>query len=128
MEIYENEIKDGLECALKNNAIAFTCVAEPTDDLIGSIDTVLPPKAVEKATDWDLFPFTSILVSTGWNANDDVFIAEELWRAKDTPLYKRVNYQHREAEVIGVITASTVVDFNGNILDKYEEKDFDIVV
>jgi hypothetical protein len=65
----------------------------------------------------DLYYIKSILVSTGWNKNDDVFDSSELWNAKDTPEDKPFNFMHNEKDIIGHITANEVVDFEGNKID-----------
>ena len=44
----------------------------------------------------DLYYLKSILVSTGWNKNDDVFDSKELWAAKNTPEDKPFNFMHNE--------------------------------
>jgi hypothetical protein len=62
----------------------------------------------------DLYYLKSVLVSTGWNKNDDVFSNDELWVARKTPEDKQFNYMHNEEDIIGHITSNEVVDFNGN--------------
>ena len=59
----------------------------------------------------------SVLVSTGWNKNDDVFDPKELWSAKDTPEDKPFNFMHDEKDIIGHITGNIVVDFDGQEID-----------
>ncbi|MBW2632406.1 MAG: hypothetical protein JRC90_11755, partial [Deltaproteobacteria bacterium] len=51
-----------------------------------------------------------ILVSTGWNNNDDVFTCQETWAARLTPEDKPFNVGHKPRQIIGHITANTVVD------------------
>ena len=51
----------------------------------------------------DLYPFSGILVSTGWNQNADVFDRAEVWEAKDTPEDKPLNYEHNETDIIGSV-------------------------
>jgi hypothetical protein len=56
-----------------------------------------PSKAIATATPTsqpDLLFMRSLLVSAGWNGNDDVFLPEELWPARHTPAYKPVNWEH----------------------------------
>ena len=62
----------------------------------------------------DLYYLNSILVSTGWNKNDDVFDKGETWAAKDSPVDKQFNFMHDESDIIGHITASAVIDEEGN--------------
>lgn len=42
----------------------------------------------------DCLYMKSVLVSTGQNKNDDVFIPEEMWKAKSSPEKKPVNWEH----------------------------------
>jgi hypothetical protein len=68
-----------------------------------------------------LYYLKSILVSTGWNKNDDVFDPKELWEAKSTPEDKPFNFMHNEKDIIGHITANEVVDFDGNPISEDSE-------
>ena len=52
----------------------------------------------------DLYPLDSILVSTSWNKNDDVFDPREVWAARHTPEDKPFNLDHDENQIIGHIT------------------------
>tara|TARA_Y100000814_G_scaffold275692_1_gene235297 strand:- start:127 stop:1569 length:1443 start_codon:yes stop_codon:yes gene_type:complete len=69
----------------------------------------------------DLYYLSSVLVSTGWNKNDDVFDAQEMWDARSTPEDKQFNYMHNEADIIGHITGNYIVDFDGNVMDSQAE-------
>ena len=62
----------------------------------------------------DLFYIKSVLVSTGWNKNDDVFKNDATWAARNTPVDKQFNLMHNENTIIGHITDSYVVDRQGN--------------
>ncbi|TFH25874.1 hypothetical protein E4G67_00270 [Candidatus Bathyarchaeota archaeon] len=42
----------------------------------------------------DLLFMRSILVSTGENKNDDVFLPQEMWSARSTPVLKPVDWEH----------------------------------
>ncbi len=64
----------------------------------------------------DLYYLNSVLVSTGWNKNDDVFDIQEVWSARQTPEDKQFNYMHDETDIIGHITGNIVVDTKGNII------------
>lgn len=66
-----------------------------------------------KITD-DIMPISSILVTDIWNANNDVFTAEEIVKAYETPEFKPINWMHRgsedtENENIGVMVKSKLV-------------------
>ena len=121
MKIYESEIKDGLGDILsEESGIACCAVAESCTPEEGSKFKKLlaGDSAVAQNEDQiDLYYLKSILVSTGWNKNDDVFDPKELWSAKDTPEDKPFNFMHNEKDIIGHITGNTVVDFEGVEVD-----------
>lgn len=135
--IYKIEKEAGLEEAIKNS-LSIACISKINP---GSIDQISqnnldqidkhPQLAVAKHDDqWDIFCFNDIMVSCGWNKNDDVFDPTELWLARKTPIFKKVNFEHDEKDIIGVITASLAVNFDGKIVaddsDEIPEK-FDLV-
>lgn len=84
----------------------------------------------------DLLYVESILVSTGENDNDDVFLAEEMWAARSSPVYKPMDWEHNtgrelrdriestdkhrsvvdDNQIIGVMYATTVIDKDGNAI------------
>ena len=121
MKIYQSEIDSGLEEAIKANAsIAYSSPVSiyiPSKKQKQDIkDLVLADnKAVsfENKDQFDLYYLNSILVSTGWNKNDDVFDIEEAWAAKESPVHKQFNFMHDESDIIGHITGSVVLDENG---------------
>ena len=69
----------------------------------------------------DLYYLNSVLVSTGWNKNDDVFDITETWAARNTPEDKQFNFMHDESDIIGHITANVVTDFEGNIISNEQD-------
>jgi len=132
MKIYESEVKDGLsESLLKNNTIACCAIAEaykPEPVLANELQKVLANNVqrdglaiAQNEDQMDLYYLKSILVSTGWNKNDDVFDPQELWNARNTPEDKPFNYMHNEKDIIGHITGNKVVDFSGVELNDSEE-------
>jgi len=128
MKIYETEIKDGLVDQLNNNSVAYCSVATVVDTPVNLLDnpsSCLPADletlGVSKASDegqMDLFYLKSILVSTGWNKNDDVFDPIETFAARNTPEDKPFNYMHDEKDIIGHITGNSIVDFEGNAISE----------
>jgi hypothetical protein len=64
----------------------------------------------------DLYPVTSILVSTVWNANDDVFLKDEVWNARHTPIHHPVNINHDQDIIVGHMTDIWAVDDHGEII------------
>lgn len=78
----------------------------------------------------DLFYMDSILVSTNWNNNDDVFQRENVWAARNTPEDKPFNYMHDEKTNIGHITNNIIAVENGEIYTGTDmpEGNFDILI
>lgn len=58
---------------------------------------------------FDLFPFYSILVSTGTNLNLDAFDRVQLWEARHSPVHKPVNIGHAQTRIVGHIFDNIVV-------------------
>ena len=133
--IYKQEEMDGLSDQLKGNSIAFLC-PHIKRDIPSKVDVkALKEKAVALgySENFGLYLIDSILVSLGWNGNDDVFTKAATWTAKASAIDKPVNFMHDEKDIIGHMTASIVVDKKGNIIpsdSKLEDvpDDFDIVV
>lgn len=126
--IYDQEILDGLkDKILANSSVSFKSIArkrvvdkndneEITDKLKKTIAGF-----IEDGRNFDLYHISSILASTGDNKNDDWFLPEEIWAARETPIYKQVNYGHNEKDIIGVITGTTILGDDGNqILNESE--------
>lgn len=80
----------------------------------------------------DLAYLDSILVSTGWNLNDDVFLPKETWTARNSPIHKPINVEHEETQIIGHMIQSLAVDKQGNAIEVAEgdepPAEFDIEV
>ena len=132
MKIYQHEINDGLSDMLSNNTIACYAVAQthnPTSEedaeqlqkILASSDAGDELAMAENQDQFDLYYIKSVLVSTGWNKNDDVFDPKELWAARNTPEDKPFNFMHDEKDIIGHITANEVVGFDGNVLEEEKE-------
>lgn len=138
MKVYQQEILDGLSEQVKAQAsIAYCAPAVIVKDIDSdqtwnvsrsNIDKI---KASSNPNQIDLYYLKSILVSTGWNKNDDVFDPSQTWAARNTPEDKQFNFMHNENDIIGHITGSYVVDRNGNkILSEETEtppEEFDII-
>tara|TARA_R110000824_G_scaffold211640_5_gene397561 strand:+ start:1554 stop:3020 length:1467 start_codon:yes stop_codon:yes gene_type:complete len=122
MKIYKSEILDGLDNkVLENNKITFASVLQDTTEQ--NIESVLencPNLESAIATNegqLDLHYVNTVLVSTGWNRNDDVFDVQETWLARKTPEDKPFNYEHNPSDVIGHITSNHVIDDYGSVVD-----------
>ena len=134
MEIYKSEIEAGLSDLLQNNSVAYCAQAnlhkgsiEAAKVVISDVD-VLEKVIAQNKDQVDLYYLESVLVSTGWNKNDDVFDPQETWAARNTPEDKQFNFMHNEDDIIGHITGSYVVDHEGNHLSQEEKPEqFDII-
>lgn len=80
----------------------------------------------------DLALVVAILVSTGWNLNDDVFTPEEVWKARLSPLHKPINDNHQADKILGHIVQTRTLDKSGNVVglsdDGVPPDEFDIEV
>jgi hypothetical protein len=95
----------------------------------------------------DILYMDSVFVSTGDNKNDDVFLPEEMWKARNTPRYKPVDWEHETGsevseeefsknprkpitgnQIIGVMYNAYVVDDQGNVIpnEKSSASDFKV--
>ena len=124
MEIYKAEIEDGLGDLLSStNSVAYCGVAKcftPSTEEQESMK-LIASEASENKDQIDLFYLESVLVSTGWNKNDDVFDPKETFAARTTPEDKPFNFMHNEKDIIGHITGNRVVDFQGNAIAEETE-------
>ena len=132
--IFQSEIDAGLSDLIRSNAsIAYSALAAPhTPSEVEEEKEklfVFNTKAVSNPEQIDLYYLNSVLVSTGWNKNDDVFDPKEVWAAKDTPEDKQFNFMHDENDIIGHITGNCVLNSNGKVIaDDQDMPDvFDIV-
>jgi len=135
MKIFQREIDDGIGELVKSTASIAYCseissIHEATE--AGVLEKCSPEVAAkvlaENKDQRDLFYLEAVLVSTGWNKNDDVFMSEETWAARNTPEDKQFNFMHDENDIIGHITGSYVVDKDGNrIISDEMPPEFDII-
>jgi hypothetical protein len=137
MKIYQRELLDGLsECIKAQASIAYCAPAilvDRVDDknMRSTVrDIINMVKASSNPNQVDLYYIKSVLVSTGWNKNDDVFDAEQTWAARNTPEDKQFNFMHNENDIIGHITGSYVIGSNGEKIetaDNSAPSQFDII-
>jgi prefoldin subunit 5 len=131
MKIYKQEILDGLESSIRANASIAYCspaiVSEPSINSIDYIEKIKASSANPKQI--DLYYIKSVLVSTGWNKNDDVFNPPQTWEARHTPEDKQFNFMHNENDIIGHITGSYVVNREGQVVAQEDSvpDQFDII-
>ena len=114
MQIFEQEKRDGLAEQIKANAsFTYACEIEKSSET-----KPREIKSIAGVTDKDLYYTQSILVSTDWNKNDDIFDPREVWAAKDTPEHKPTNIEHQENQIVGHIVANWPITHEGVIIDK----------
>lgn len=134
IKVFPVEIRDGLQEVIASNSSVAHCspVSVKLADkkilqaiMAGNKDLIEKVLA-ENADQRDLFYLESVLVSTGWNKNDDVFRNNEMWEARSTPEDKQFNFQHDENDIIGHITGC-YVEVDGEIVSHNEaSEDFSI--
>jgi hypothetical protein len=106
-QVYQHEIKAGLKDILLGPSHA---------SIVYSVDIGINEKLskVVKSASCDnkpgLFNFSSILVTTGKNKNDDVFLNEELVKSYQTCIDKPVNYEHDSTDIRGYIKSVQILD------------------
>tara|TARA_R110000765_G_scaffold278977_1_gene376652 strand:+ start:12537 stop:14036 length:1500 start_codon:yes stop_codon:yes gene_type:complete len=127
-KVYKKEISDGIaEDISSSNTMAYASLAVPYSPSEKELQEfkILAGESIAKSNpeQLDLYYLNSVLVSTGWNKNDDVFDVEQVWAARKTPEDKQFNFMHNEADIIGHITANMVVDGTGNEIS--DELSFD---
>ena len=133
IKVFKREVSDGVAEAVKAQAsIAYCTMAKEFIQPTGIVDTKLSNFAqkviAENKDQIDLFYLESVLVSTGWNKNDDVFLPQATWAARSTPEDKQFNFMHNENDIIGHITGSYVLDKDGNRVVALEAPEqFDII-
>jgi len=127
IKIFQKEIDDGIGELVKSTASVAYCSAATIQE---DIPQEVVAKAVAENKDQiDLYYLESVLVSTGWNKNDDVFTSEATWAARNTPEDKQFNFMHDENDIIGHITGSYVLTKDGKALadDAEAPQEFDII-
>ena len=121
IEIFQAEKEAGLESLISANAsIAYEAPVLLGNELDSPKGAAKPIALISKAAkeDPDIYHVYSILVTTSWNKNDDVFAKEEVWASKDTPKYKPTNLEHDEKQIVGGMIDNWAVDKNFNLIDE----------
>ena len=132
--IFKSEVEDGLvdtiysqsTVAYHSQAVVASSKKDQEHDIPESLRKII---AESNPNQIDLYYLESLLVSTGWNKNDDVFSPDITWAARTTPEDKQFNFMHDENDIIGHITGSYVIDQKGNKLlaDAERPDKFDII-
>lgn len=112
IKIFSAEREAGLEELIRANAsialLADAAIAEPFEVSEKAKSYFLA--TAENKGQIDLHYIKTVMVSTGWNKNDDVFDPAEMWNARHSPEDKPFNFEHNQADIIGHITGSQAVD------------------
>lgn len=119
MHIYENEKNDGLSEVLSaKSSIVYASLLEKSDNEVSQVKVRQENQALAGIEDTDLYYTQSILVTTSWNKNDDIFDAKEVWLARSTPMHKPTNLEHDEKTIVGHITSNWPIDMDGELIDE----------
>lgn len=110
MKIFPTE-KSISELILKNDTVSLFAEPKLTQSFAVAADD-LPAESSD-----ELYYTKSILVTTNWNKNDDIFLPEETWAARKTPVNKPTNLWHDQDKIIGHITSQWIIDAEGNFVD-----------
>ncbi len=114
MRTYQAEIDAGIDIETKGVSSLVAAQVEIRDieqyfdgmsviELVKSTSTVQSVEELLGQAQPDLALVVAILVSTGWNKNDDIFTPEEVWKARSSPLHKPMNDEHQSTKILGHI-------------------------
>lgn len=116
MQIYQAEYDDGVgDLVSAKSSVSYAAVIEPCakESKIGGYF-----KSLASVQDSDLYYTQSILVSSSWNKNDDIFDKIEVWTAKKSPEHKPTNLEHDESTIIGHIVSNWPITEEGILIDE----------
>lgn len=117
--IFKDEEEAGIaDIVAKSKAISYN-IPVFTKTLDAGTKESLRSVAKENQYDIDidgLYCVRSILVSTVWNKNDDVFDRDETWVARHSSKDKFCNIEHNQKMIVGHITGNLAIDENGNFI------------
>lgn len=114
--IFDDEIECGLAELIQNNNSAISCEVEAKPSKMSQITMENWSKSSNTLLS-DLYFLDAILASTGLNLNDDFFDNNETFAARDTPINKPFDYEHKSSDIIGHIISCELADFDGNKID-----------
>lgn len=113
----------------KTTAIARAEIFQPSQKDFATSSDIIGKTIGKKLNQQDLLYIKAVLVTTGINGNDDVFLIDETWKARHTPVLKPINWMHNDANIIGVMYSSEPHDLNGkHITAENWEDPFEIIV
>ena len=118
LEIFEQEKLDGLGEALAYHSIAYNLdLKQASEEIIAETAKWVATAGI---TQPDLFYMDSILATLGWNLNDDIFLKEEVYPARNTPVDKPFNKMHNQEDIIGHMTSSRLLNSDYKTVDGEE--------
>lgn len=117
--IYKTEANEGLSDLIKkNNSIAYCVPVEPCKEIDQDIKKFFTSASSVEELDFELlYPTKSVLVTSNWNKNDDVFGVTQIWNSRNTPVHKPTNINHDHNQIVGHITNTWVVDEKGDLIN-----------
>tara|TARA_R110000824_G_scaffold48118_4_gene136048 strand:+ start:5818 stop:7422 length:1605 start_codon:yes stop_codon:yes gene_type:complete len=129
MKVFKAEKEAGLEHLIRSTAaIAYhsPVLLEKKSDPVTFSKDITSLKSIADVTkgaqgDQDVYSVYSVLVTTSWNKNDDVFDKDEVWLARETPKYKPTNIEHDERQIVGGIINSWPVDDHFSVISEKED-------
>lgn len=137
MKIYEEEKSLETIILASDKSVASLVlpirVTENKDELlIESLNkanwrSVAMAKSLAKIAEYphpDLLYGSAILASTVINKNDDVFLPEEMWVARNTAINIPYNDQHMEREIIGHTIGSRPLTSEGKLIEQEDAPDY----
>ncbi len=104
------------------NARSIALYAQAKKWALGKIDrekvlcSLNEDRSAASIDDADLYYVESILVSTNWNKNDDVFKNDEVFFARKSPISKPSNLNHEEHKIVGHLTKTWLIDNDGKLI------------
>lgn len=123
MLIYDAEKKDGInDLKLSFASIHPFLLSQSESEWKITTDKLLDIKKSFSSfkQDIDLYPVFDILVSTGWNKNDEYFSKDQVLLARGSSINKPFNIGHNPVRIIGHIFGDNLVDNDFNILENNE--------
>lgn len=119
--IFTAEKKDGISDQVSSNAsIAYYAKAKPMAEESRKIDALekFYRSSASHRDQPDLFYLDTLLVSTGYNKNEDIFDIIETWAARASAEDKPFNLGHNQLDIIGHITSNSCVNDDLEFLDE----------
>jgi len=119
MHIYQQEYDDAIQDQISTNlSVAYISVAQPClkKDIDIAKASIQNEQTIAALNDADLYYVQSILVSSSWNRNDDIFDKAEVWAAKNTPEDKPTNLEHDEDQIVGHIVSNWPINTEGQTI------------